>query len=179
VAATSVADEPIPDRAGTVDPLMRVLLIRHAQAGDRRPGGRDLYRPLVETGRRRAEDLRALLADRPITAVLSSPATRCLQTVEPLARTLGLEIGEEPGLYEGSDAALALALLERDDDGELVVCSHGDVIPEVVELVAAAGAEVRGRGCEKGSIWLLERGGGRWTRATYFSRSRIDLPRPV
>ena len=165
---------------------MRVLLIRHAKAGDRIPGGRDLYRPLVDEGRRRAGELADLLSDRPIVAVLSSPATRCVQTVEPLAARLGLTIDEQPDLFEGSATAHVLSLLERPTitapdashgaGGEVVVCTHGDVIPAVIEMVAEAGATVRGRGCETGSIWLLERCGSGWERAIYFDRSRFDLP---
>lgn len=157
---------------------MRVLLIRHARAGDRSPGGRDLYRPLVDDGHRRAGELRDLLAGRPIVAVLSSPATRCVQTVEPLAAELGLEVDEQPDLYEGSATAHVLALLEGRERGEVVACTHGDVIPAVIETVAGAGALVRGRGCETGSIWLLERRSDRWEEAIYFDRSRRDLPAP-
>ncbi|MDH3680053.1 MAG: histidine phosphatase family protein [Acidimicrobiia bacterium] len=155
---------------------MRLFLIRHAQAGDRQPGNRDLYRPLTGKGRRRALALVDLLGDAGISKVLSSPATRCVETVEPLAEHLGLEIEEQPDLWEGSSTPHVLALLERQGDHAIAACSHGDIIPEVVEALGDLGASIEGRGCEKGSVWILDRDGERWTAAVYLDRSRDQLP---
>ena len=66
-------------------------LVRHAHAGDKRAWlGPDAVRPLSTPGRREAHGLLTRLRDHPITRILSSPAVRCLQTVEPLARRRGL-----------------------------------------------------------------------------------------
>ena len=116
-----------------------------------------------------------MLADRPITRVLSSPATRCTQTVEPLARGLGLEVEEAAALAEGSSWDEVVELLARDQDGEVVACSHGDVIPELIDGLAAQGVAVSGRGCEKGSIWVLEGDGRQWLRARYVSKKAVGL----
>ena len=65
---------------------MTLHLVRHAAAGDRsRWDGDDLERPLDERGRLQAESLADFFADTPIRAVWSSMATRCSQTVAPLA----------------------------------------------------------------------------------------------
>jgi 8-oxo-dGTP diphosphatase len=155
---------------------MRLYLIRHAQAGDRTFGHRDLYRQLTSQGVERAKAISELLADVGIDRVLSSPATRCVQTVQPLASGLGLEVEEHPDLWEGTLTAHVLALLTAGDAPSVAVCSHGDVIPAVVDAVAGLGAEVRGRGCEKGSIWVLDHVEGSWRRATYVDRSQAELP---
>lgn len=163
-------------RTGTMSASMRLFLIRHAHAGERSPGHHDLYRPLSPKGHRRAEAISHLLADAPITRVLSSPATRCVQTVEPLAGSLGLEVEEHPDLWEGSLTNHVLALLSQQHDGATAACSHGDIIPEVVEAVAVQGAHISGRGCEKGSVWILDHNGEIWTRARYLDRSQDRLP---
>jgi 8-oxo-dGTP diphosphatase len=155
---------------------MRLYLIRHAQAGDRLIGSSDLYRPLSPKGHRRAKQLAKMLQDRGITRILSSPATRCVQTVEPLADGLGVEVEEQPDLWEGSEVSHALALLELRPEPAIVACSHGDLIPELIESLAASGTAVAGRGCEKGSIWVLDHDGRRWTRARYVSRVETTLP---
>lgn len=118
-----------------------------------------------------------MLAGRPITRILSSPATRCVQTVEPLARALGLEVEEIPALGEGSDGDEVADLLARSDGagGAVVACSHGDLIPELIDTLAARGAAISGRGCEKGSVWVLEGEGGQWLRARYVSKKALDL----
>jgi 8-oxo-(d)GTP phosphatase len=103
-----------------------VLLIRHARAGDRAEWeGDDHKRPLDKRGRRQAEALVEALASFTVTRVLSSPADRCMQTVEPLAaaRDIDVEVCEELGEErQGHDGvALVRSLL-----GEPVaLCVHG------------------------------------------------------
>jgi broad specificity phosphatase PhoE len=73
-----------------------------------RPGA-----PLSEAGHREAHGLLTQLRDYPIARILSSPAVRCLQTVEPLAVRRGLtaEINEGLGV-EGDPAALEALLVD-------------------------------------------------------------------
>jgi broad specificity phosphatase PhoE len=159
----------------TLGPAMNVYLIRHAHAGARGDGPRDVYRPLSPKGHQRAADLAAMLAGTAVTRIVSSPATRCTQTVEPLARRLGLEVDEHPDLWEGSELGDVLAVLCGHQGGDLVACSHGDVIPDVLDHLAAAGVDLQGRGCEKGSLWVLERYDGEWVRGRYVGRSVTGL----
>ena len=156
---------------------MRLYLIRHAQAGERSAGHRDIYRPLSPKGHTRAQSIADLLADASITRVLSSPAIRCVQTVEPLANRLDLNIEEHPDLWEGSLIPHVLALLLQYQLPAVAACSHGDIIPAVIEAIAADGANVSGRGCEKGSVWVADHDGQSWTRAFYLDRSHTQLPK--
>ncbi len=137
---------------------MTLYLIRHASAGDRyRWVGDDFDRPLDERGRRQAEALRTELADAGIERILSSRATRCIETVEPLARDLGIEVEPAAGVTEGATSDQALALLRELTGTEAALCSHGDVIPELVRALMFEGMRTIGaRGCEKGSIWRLD-----------------------
>lgn len=155
---------------------MRLFLIRHAQAEDRQIGGRDLYRPLSDKGLARARELSGLLAPSNVERILTSPATRCVQTVEPLATASGVELEDQPDLWEGSLITHVLALFESQQGKVVAACTHGDIIPGVVEEIARQGADVFGRGCEKGSIWVLDHDGKRWTGARYLNRSAIELP---
>ena len=121
---------------------MSVVLLRHASAGDRREWhGDDQLRPLDDRGRRQALALREL-EGRGITRIVSSPYVRCVETVEPLATTLGLAIDVDGRLAEGADPEDALALLAELDGG--VACTHGDVIEGLLghSLKKGAGAVV-------------------------------------
>ena len=61
-----------------------LYLVRHAHAGNKRQWqGADLARPLSAQGRKEALGLVEQLGARPTGRVLSSPAERCLQTVQP------------------------------------------------------------------------------------------------
>ncbi|MDR0944550.1 MAG: histidine phosphatase family protein, partial [Bifidobacteriaceae bacterium] len=82
---------------------MRLLLIRHGRIvsndlnmlDTRLPGP-----PLNERGQAQAAALAQRLALVSIDAVFSSPARRAVETAQPLARALGLDITELPGLKE-------------------------------------------------------------------------------
>lgn len=154
---------------------MDAYLIRHAQAGGPQGGSRDLYRQLTDAGHERAAQLVNVLAEVEFTRILSSPATRCAQTVAPLGQARRLEVEDHPDLFEGTHPDHVLALLEQHVSDGLVVCSHGDVIPTVVETLGARQVPIAGRGCEKGSIWVLSHDGREWTGARHVNASALSL----
>ncbi len=146
-----------------------MLLIRHAHAGSRRNwADDDLLRPLTANGRRQAERLVETLAPWWPQRILSSPYTRCVETVTPLAESLGLPTEVMSELAEGAGAE-ALALVRSLACDKAALCTHGDVIPEV--LVALADEDRLDLGPDprqaKGSAWVLEANGGRFVKATY------------
>lgn len=104
------------------------VLIRHASAGDRDDwAGDDFHRPLDKKGRRQAEEIAAVLGTEDVRRVVSSPYVRCVQTVEPLAAALGLEVERDERLAEGAGFS-AQELVEEDG---VVACTHGDVIHDL------------------------------------------------
>jgi 8-oxo-dGTP diphosphatase len=104
-------------------------LIRHASAIELHAwAGDDRLRPLSGTGRRQAVEIAATLGARDVRRIVSSPYTRCVETMEPLAAALGLEVELDDRLAEGAGRA-AQALLEEDG---VVACTHGDVIHDLV-----------------------------------------------
>ena len=131
------------------------LVVRHAKAGDRLAGAADWDRGLGPSGRAQAQRLPAQLAAFAISAILSSPFRRCVETVGPLARAQGVEVQLAPELAEGSRLPEVLSLLWS-LEGSTVLCSHGDVIGdlvgELVELGLVPSAEAR---WEKGATWVL------------------------
>ena len=119
---------------------MIVYLIRHASAGKRSKwSGDDRLRPLDERGWRQAEALVEQLDGRELDRIVSSPYLRCVQTVKPLARALGLEVERDDVLAEGSGADAALALLRGSGDA-VAACVHGDLLDELVDSVEPKGS---------------------------------------
>lgn len=140
---------------------MTILLVRHAHAGSRGSWvADDRLRPVSATGRAQAEGLVGLFAGRPLRRILSSPFLRCTQTVEPLADATGLTVEETDALAEGH-ADRAVELVAGLIAEEAALCTHGDVIPQVLRWVEDAGGEVDGEWrWPKGSTWILEPGDG-------------------
>jgi 8-oxo-dGTP diphosphatase len=148
--------------------VSRVYLIRHAKAGDRSAWTEDdRLRPLSKAGRRQAEALVDTFRGIEVGRVASSPFVRCVQTVRPLALDRGLPVEECDELAEGADLGDALKLVSSTVDGS-VFCSHGDVIPAVIDDLVAHGMRIDGEpGWKKGSTWILERSLGLFVRARY------------
>ena len=146
---------------------MTIFVLRHAKAGSRHDwDGGDDERPLSRNGWRQAEALATRLASEAVSGLWSSPSVRCVQTVEPIGRALDLEIHIEPRLAEGTDVEGSLALLAEVPDGA-VLCSHGDVIPELLDGLARRGTRIVGEpDWRKGSLWILDTPGDDGTVAT-------------
>jgi phosphohistidine phosphatase SixA len=150
---------------------LSLLLVRHAVAVSRNDWpSDDRLRPLTEKGFDQAQGLVDLLSGHRVEAILSSPAVRCVQTVEPLATALGLEVIEDPSLWEGMPLG-PVRRLAGELDGA-VLCSHGDLIPDLVDELIGEGMDAVGRDCKKGSTWVLERDGRAFTRGTYLPPSK-------
>jgi 8-oxo-dGTP diphosphatase len=146
-----------------------LYLLRHGTAADRSKWkGPEEARPLTKKGRRQSEAIARSLADAGIERILSSPYDRCVQTVEPLANMIGAPVETSPLLAEEPDLDLAYALVDGLVGSNAVICSHGDVIPAVVNRMMWAGLSLSSRFyCSKGSIWEVDVDNGKFTNARY------------
>lgn len=148
-----------------------LYLVRHAHAGDRSAWhGDDGERPLSTKGRAQAAALLDRYRSRPITRILSSPSVRCGETVAPLASHLGLEIAICAPLDEGSPADEGIALLRSLAAEEAMLCSHGDVIPAIMGILAAGGLSLDRDGrtsASKAATFEIETDGRDLLRASY------------
>ena len=78
ITAPAPPDVPMREGAGMI------YLVRHGHAGNKRTwNGPDSQRSPSPTGRRESAGLVVRLRAEPIGRVLSSPALRCQQTVQP------------------------------------------------------------------------------------------------
>jgi 8-oxo-dGTP diphosphatase len=155
---------------------MTLLLVRHAEAESRSGwNAPDVLRPLSSRGRRQASGLVHLLGDRfPIGRLVSSPSLRCIETLSPLAAVLGLTLEVSSALAEGSEPEAAVKMARAGatppgDEAALVLCSHGDLIPDLLEVLQASDDLDLGRSprCQKGSTWAFEGKRRHFTTATY------------
>ena len=116
---------------------MSVVLLRHAWAGHRKDwDGDDRLRPLDERGREQAAHLAHELRDA--RRLISSPYTRCVQTLEPF----GLPVETDERLAEGATRADVLQLAAELGDGA-VLCTHGDITEAVLGRELKKGEWVR------------------------------------
>lgn len=137
---------------------MAVYLVRHAKAGSRQAWkGDDALRPLSAPGWEQSRALGKRIAKLQPTRLVSSPYVRCVQTLEPLADGCGLQVTVDDRLGEGSAAGAALDLFLEVPD-RAVLCSHGDVIPDLIGALQRMGTAIAtAPDWRKATVWVLER----------------------
>lgn len=150
---------------------MTVFLVRHADAKGRTHwDGPDSERPLSKKGQRQAHGLADQLADADVRRVLSSPALRCVDTVAPLANGRDMKVKEVDELREGASTLGAVHLVQNAalDDGDTVLCTHGDLVPEVLRALSKDGVRMMDDlRFAKGSTWVLLANGHKLTEGRY------------
>ena len=161
-------------RTPQVSDQRAVYLVRHALAGERGSwAGPDALRPLTATGWRQATALLEVLLPAGVRRFVSSPSTRCRDTLIPAAHAAGLEVEDDPLLFEDQEpqgpkeARDRLAKLLGTGPGPVAACTHGNLM---LAFVAAAGG--KSPRCPKGGVWRLELngGGGDWASPLYLGR---------
>lgn len=150
---------------------MALLLVRHAHALPRRQwSGADQERPLSHQGKKEAEGLLRLARDfTPVSRLLSSPYLRCVQTLTPLAKATDLQVEPSEDLAEGERAS-AVKLVRALAGSDVAICTHGDVIAEILVTLADEDRIDLGPNPRqaKGSVWLLEGANASFVSARYF-----------
>jgi phosphohistidine phosphatase SixA len=123
-----------------------ILLVRHASAGDRYEWeDDDRLRPLDERGRRQGNELVELLEQYEVTRLFSSPALRCIQTVEPFAQARGFDIEIRDELSED----------RQDLDGPTLAASLHDV-DAVLSCHGGLSETICGESQKKGEVLVLD-----------------------
>jgi 8-oxo-dGTP diphosphatase len=157
-----------------LDATGHVHLVRHAAAGDRSQWiGDDRARPLTDEGRLQALAIADALEHRLASRVLSSPYVRCVETGEPLAMRLGVSVDTAEFLEEGSTGQGFFDFVGSQSRQEIVMVSHGDVIPAIIDRLGARGVPMRTRSpdgrldSKKGSNWMLTTRHGHVVAAEY------------
>jgi broad specificity phosphatase PhoE len=154
--------------------MTHVHLVRHAKAKNRAKWTEpDDLRPLTKRGRREAAALAERLRTEELARLVSSPFTRCVQTLEPLAQALDLAIETTDLLAEGADGARALELLVSLSRTESIACcTHGDVLYDVVRSIEATGVRLDGPfAAPVASTWVLEIDDGQVVGGAFVERS--------
>lgn len=121
-----------------------IVTLRHGSALSRGEWQRaDRLRPLMLKGTRQAHALVRQLRAFGVRKIVSSTATRCLQTVAPLSHDLGRPVTETDAISQDAwedglgDATGVVAARLAAGKGA-VLCSHGPVIPGILEQLAVA-----------------------------------------
>jgi phosphohistidine phosphatase len=120
----------------------RLLLLRHAKAGDSVSGMKDHERPLTESGVEQATAVGEALRSRraKIDQALCSSATRTRQTWEALSLNAPVEFSDD--IYNaGSDSLLEQVRLLDEQIGTSLIIGHGPGVPALAVQLAGPGSD--------------------------------------
>lgn len=170
-ALTYQFDRRMLNNGKLADPLRHTTIhvVRHGAAGDRSEWtGDDFERPLTPKGDAQANAIADAFEGVGVSRILSSDYFRCRQTVEPLAERIGRKVESHDALREGAPARQIADLLEEVAGSTVVLCSHGDVIPEMLRRLQWMGVRFLSPGaCQKGSTWVISHDGETYREAFY------------
>lgn len=136
-------DRDLIDEALSSPRTSPLIILRHAQAMKRSDysGRKDQKRPITKEGRAQARALIPLLQSYGISELHSSSSTRCLETLNPMARRFRLDIradelfSEEVFARRPKTALSRVRVLAR-RPAPLVLCTHRPVLPALLEELA-------------------------------------------
>lgn len=147
----------------------RLILIRHAHRDNTK---RELDNGLSKQGQTQALAIRdslrdALMSHKRGLQLLSSPKSRCLETLAPLSKLLSQDTVIDERLDEQHSFETPKNFQSRikhfitetssSPGGLIVACSHGDWIPEAIKLLCGVDADMGKSG------WaILQNKDGRW-----------------
>jgi broad specificity phosphatase PhoE/ADP-ribose pyrophosphatase YjhB (NUDIX family) len=149
------------------NPLL--FLARHAHAGNRtRWIGDDSVRGLSPKGQRQAKTLAKRLQHGGITRLISSPYGRCVETLAPLSKRLGINVEKHKGLAEtGTEKALE-SLVDEVKQERVVLSTHGNIVPAILRLLLSDGLKLNSSyQSEKASLWAIKFQDGEPAEASY------------
>lgn len=115
-----------------------IVVLRHGKATPRSEVDEDdLERPLTELGREQADALVPVLDAYGIRRVVSSPAVRCAQTVEPYAHSISTFLEIDDRLGEDTRASQVQRSVEAllDRKTPVVMCTHRPTLPWIFDSV--------------------------------------------
>ncbi|CAN5404380.1 NUDIX hydrolase [soil metagenome] len=119
-----------------------VVAVRHGKAVSPQAwDGPDSTRPLMQRGTDQAAGIAAGIAAFGPEKITSSTAARCLATIDPLSKLAKLPVKANAGIsqdaYESGDETVAEVVRKRlKKKVSVVLCSHGPVLPRIIEQVA-------------------------------------------
>ncbi|WP_245553671.1 NUDIX hydrolase [Demetria terragena] len=141
-----------------------LLVVRHGHSVARSQWQLDDWlRPLDDDGSRQAEWLVPLLGSYGVERIISSPSTRCLETMEPYVRHRRVRIDSKKGLSEERYAEEPDKVIKHTDRAlqrgiPTALCTHRPLVPAMLQHLEKRADSVAVKALEKVGASPLDKG---------------------
>jgi len=156
------------------------ILLRHAKAITRDEWqGDDDDRPLDSLGRNQANRLLALYQVYNLEQIHTSDAVRCYDTVNPIAKGLGIKLEVTGKLSESTykkdkEKAFDYAKDLIKEDARILLCSHNPILPRMLnKLTKKSDVDADEGKLSPADAWVIHRNG-----KEIIQIDRLDAPTP-
>ena len=156
------------------------ILLRHAKAVTRDEWqGDDDDRPLDSLGQNQANRLLALYQVYNLEQIHTSDAVRCYDTVNPIAKGLGIKLEVSGKLSESTykkdrEKAFDYAKDLIKEDARILLCSHNPILPKMLNKLTKKSAVDADEGkLSPADAWVIHRNG-----KEIIQIDRLDAPTP-
>ena len=157
------------------------ILLRHAKAvtRDEWQGDDDDDRPLDSLGQNQANRLLALYQVYNLEQIHTSDAVRCYDTVNPIAKGLGIKLEVTGKLSESTykkdkEKAFDYAKDLIKEDARILLCSHNPILPKMLnKLTKKSDVDADEGKLSPADAWVIHRNG-----KEIIQIDRLDAPTP-
>jgi 8-oxo-dGTP diphosphatase len=139
-----------------------LVLLRHGKAVKREDwDGDDGDRPLAQLGQIQSKRMLSLYLPYNIAEIHSSDAQRCIETIDPMARSLKMNPIysadlSEYGYEKDREAPLDYAQNLMDEGKSAIICSHNPILPKLLKkLIGKKNFKQLDQKLEPGEAWVL------------------------
>ena len=155
------------------------ILLRHAKAVTRDEWQGDDDRPLDSLGQIQANRLLALYQVYNLEQIHTSDAIRCYDTVNPMAKGLGIKLEVTGKLSESTykkdkEKAFDYAKDLIKEDARILLCSHNPILPKMLnKLTKKSDVDADEGKLSPADAWVIHRNG-----KEIIQIDRLDAPTP-
>ena len=113
--------------------------------------------------------------------LISSPTARCVETLVPFGRRVGLQVETDDRLARDADVETLLCWAGSPELENAALCTHGELLKPVLDALRAADIDIEAARLDddwllgKGTAWMLAGADGRVDRLVHLAPMPVEV----
>ena len=113
--------------------------------------------------------------------LVSSPTARCVETLAPFGRRVGLQVETDDRLARDADVEALLCWAGSPELNNAALCTHGELLKPVLDALRADDIDIEAARLDddwllgKGTAWTLDGADGRVDRLVHLAPMPVEV----